>query len=242
MSARGKHAMSETIEQPFSAKSVIWKCKTASEYENVASGLIRAYKQYFDAPDRFAIPLYWHGERIGRLRPVPTELKGEAARDAELQTDWRNLHKDSFIVEPFIATVERTKGWLEKTYYKNDNVIIFIIEAMDGTPIGHLGFSDFDYEKKMCELGRLMRGAVAQIEKEKGVNLMARAEMYLLQWGFDVLGLEKIYGRQFAENYLAWRINKKCGFQITEKFMLKKCKGEHEMMRIEVTKDAFIFK
>lgn len=233
--------MSETIAQPFSAKSAIGKCKNASEYENAVRGLIRAYKQYFDAPDRFLIPIYWKGERIGRLRPVPTELKGEASRDAELQTDWRNLHKDSFIVEPFVATVERTKGWLEKTYYKNDNVIIFIIEAIDGTPVGHLGFSDFDYKKKMCELGRLMRGAVAQIEKDKGVNLMVRAEMYLLQWGFDVLGLEKVYGRQFSGNHLAWRINKKCGFYITEKFMLQKCKGEHEMMRIEVTRDKFVF-
>ena len=236
-----KRGMSGVIAQPFSSNSVIGKCKNASGYEKAVRGLIRAYKQYFGAPGSFLIPLYWKGERVGRLRPVPTELKGEASKDAVLQTDWRNLHKDSFLAEPFIATVERTKGWLEKTYYTNDDVIIFIIEAIDGTPVGHLGFSSFDYKERMCEFGRLMRGAVAPIEKKKGVNLIERAERHFLKWGFDALGLKKLYGRQFSDNRLVWRIHEKCGFYITEKFMVPKGAGERELIRVEVTKDKFIF-
>ena len=229
------------IAHPRTLKPIIGECSTAISYENAVRGLIREYKQYFAAPDSFMIPLHWKGEPVGRLRPVPTELKGVAAKDAELQTDWRNLHKDSFITEPFTATIERTMGWLEKTYYHNDDVIIFIIEAVDGTAIGHLGFSGFDYKTRMCEFGRLMRGAVAPIEREKGVNLIELAERHFLRWGFDALCLEKFYGRQFADNHLVWRIHEKCGFRITERFMLPKDNGARELVRVEVTKNNFIF-
>lgn len=200
---------------------------------------IHAFKNsYFDDPQRYTVLVKHHDEAVGRLRPVPTVLKGEAAQDAVLQTDWRNLHKDSFFVPPFTATVERTMKWLEETYFHDDTVLIFIVQDADKTPIGHLGFSNFDFPQKQCEYGRVLRGAWGRFEQERKINVLNLAQHQALKWALDIFSLEKIMARVFADNWLALNHYLKCGFYPVEKYSVERHDGPHEVMRIELTRQT----
>lgn len=210
------------------------------DYEIFIKNIINTFKSnYFENPEKYSIPIIHNGEKIGRLRPIPTEIKGDAVNDVTLQTKWRNLHKDTFFVEPFIATEERTLNWLKETYFTNADRIIFMIEAIDNKPIGHLGFENFDYNKRMCEYGRLMRGDFSSTENQKKVNLIEQAQISLLDWGFNTLKVDIIYGTLFEDNYLVRRLHDKCGFITVAEFSVKKGNGTKNVLKIELTRNKY---
>jgi RimJ/RimL family protein N-acetyltransferase len=211
-----------------------------SEYETFVRDIIRDFKvKYFEDPKKYSIPIIHNNEQIGRLRPIPIELKGDACKDVELQTRWRNMHKDSFLVEPFIATEERTLSWLENTYFNNDDRIIFMIEDINKISIGHHGFENFIYKDYKCEYGRLMRGDVSPIEREKRVNLIELAQITLLNWGFNILNLKLVYGTQFADNWTVNMLHAKCGFETIREYTHAKSSGIVKLADRELRKENF---
>ena len=210
------------------------------EYEVFVKEIIMNYKdKYFEDPEKYSIPIIYKDEQIGRLRPIPSEIKGDAINDIALQTKWRNMHKNTFFVEPFIATEERTLNWLKEIYFTNAERIIFMIEAIDNKAIGHLGFEFFDFNRKTCEYGRLLRGDFSPIENQKKVNLIEHAQKSFLDWGFNTLELEIISGRLFADNWLVRRLHDKFGFIIVEEFTIKKSGNIENLLKIELTRDKF---
>ena len=211
-----------------------------NEYEVFVKTIIRNYKvKYFENPKIYSIPLNFKNEQIGRLRPIPIEIKGDAINDVTLQTKWRNMHKDSFLVEPFIATDERTLRWLNETYFTNDDRIIFMIEDIDHFCIGHLGFENFIYNEKKCEYGRLIRGVASPIERLKRVNIIKLAQIAFLNWGFNYLKLDMIYGTQFADNWAVNKIHAICGFTTVKEYPFEKNEGVVMLADKELKKENF---
>jgi len=211
-----------------------------NDYEIFVKKIVTEFKSnYFKDPEKYSIPIINCGEKIGRLRPVPTKIEGDAINDVELQTKWRNLHKDSFLVEPFTATDERTLNWLKETYFTNSDRIIFMIESIDNKPIGHLGFENFDFDNRKCEYGRLIRGDFSSIENQKKVNLVERGQISLLDWGFNVLKIEVIFGTLFANNWLVRRFHEKCGFITVKDYTVEKRDGEKNVLEIELTREKY---
>jgi RimJ/RimL family protein N-acetyltransferase len=209
-------------------------------YEKNIRTKISDYKnKYFDNPDLYSIPIIFNDEKVGRLRPVPNKIIGAAVNDVALQTKWRNLHKDSFLVEPFVATEERTLNWLNETYFNYDERILFIVEDSNRKPIGHLGLENFEYTKKSCEYGRLMRGDFSDLEGLKKINLIEKAQISFLNWGFNFLGIEIIHGTLFKENYMVRRLHDKCGFNVINEFIIHKISGEKKVLEIELTKKEY---
>jgi len=210
------------------------------DYEVFIKNIINAFKSnYFENPEKYSIPIIHNGEKIGRLRPIPNKIKGDAINDVTLQTKWRNLHKDSFLVEPFIATDERTLSWLTDTYFNNDDRIIFMIEDIDNIPIGHLGFENFIYNEQKCEYGRLIRGDVSPIERGKRVNLIELAQITFLNWGFNFLNLKLVYGTQFADNWTVNMLHAKCGFLTVREYTIEKSSGIVKLADRELRKENF---
>lgn len=210
------------------------------EYELFVKGVINDFKnKYFENPEQYSIPIICNGEKIGRLRPIPIKIEGDAVNDVSLQTKWRNIHKDSFLVEPFIATDDRTFRWLTETYFTNDERIIFMIEDIDKFPIGHLGFENFIFSEYKCEYGRLMRGDVSPIERKKRVNLIELAQITLLNWGFNFLNLKLVYGTQFADNWTVNILHAKCGFVTVREYNLEKSSGTVKLADRELKKENF---
>ena len=211
-----------------------------SDYKVFVTDIIRDFKNnYYTDKVKYSIPLMHNDVVVGRLRPVPTEFKEDALNDVHLQTKWRNIHKDSFLVEPFTATDERTLNWLKETYDNNDDRIIFmILDAIDN-PIGHLAYENFIYEEKKAEYGRLMRGEVSKLEKNGKYNLIEIAQIAFLNWGFNYLDLSSVYGTQFADNFTVNILHAKCGFKTINQYDHQKSSGTVRMAERELKKTDF---
>jgi RimJ/RimL family protein N-acetyltransferase len=211
-----------------------------SDYKVFVTDIIRDFKNnYYTDKVKYSIPLMHNDVVVGRMRPVPTEFKEDALNDVHLQTKWRNLHKDTFFVDAFEATEDRTLSWLETTYFYNDDRIIFIIEDTKGKPIGHFGYENFNYELKKAEYGRLMRGDISQEENINRINLIDLAQISILNWGFNVLKLNIINGSLFANNWMVRRFHDKCGFEVTASTKVLKSEQLVDVIEIELVKENF---
>jgi RimJ/RimL family protein N-acetyltransferase len=210
------------------------------DYEAFVKDIINSYKNnYFENPAKYTIPIIHNDERIGLLRPIPSRIEGDSMNDVALQTEWRNLHSDSFLVEPFVATDKRTLNWLRETYFFNPDRIIFMIEDINKFPIGHLAFENFIYDEQKCEYGRLMRGDVSPMERKKRVNLIELAQITFLNWGFNHLNLKLVYGTQFADNWTVNMLHAKCGFETIREYTHEKKSGVVKLADRVLRKEKF---
>jgi len=213
-----------------------------TNYKEFVTNIIRDYKlQYHNNTIKYSVPILYGDKKVGRLRPIPVLQTGDAKNDIYYQTKWRNLHTDSFLVEPFVATETRTLSWLEKVYFNNNEQIIFMIEDENNHPIGHLALENFIFDEYKCEYGRLMRGEISPQEKREKINLIELAQITLLNWGFNILKLNSVYGTQFSHNYPVSRLHEKCGFKrIDEKDHVKEA-ATVKIASVELKKENFAF-
>jgi RimJ/RimL family protein N-acetyltransferase len=213
-----------------------------SDYKDFVTGIIRDFKNnYFADKKKYSIPLMHKGAVVGRLRPVPTEFNDDAVNDVRLQTKWRNTHADSFLVDPFVATEERTLNWLKDIYIHNNERIIFMIEDRFNQPIGHLALENFIFDEEKCEYGRLMRGDISIQEKKDKINLIELAQIAVLNWAFNVLKLKSVYGTQFTHNYPVSRLHEKCGFKTIDEYALMKNGKQIGVSKVELRVEEFTF-
>lgn len=143
------------------------------------------------------------------------EMKGEKIRlrlmngqDADLIVHWRNNPRvrNNFIYQkPF--TREGHENWV-RTMVDTGKVVQFIIEDIStGQPVGSVYFRDIDKEHLKAEYG-IFIGEDSAVGKGVG----SEAARLAVQYGFEELGLHKIFLRAFADNVGAIRSYEKAGF------------------------------
>ncbi len=152
------------------------------------------------------------GAEIGRLCPV-TAAHLHADGVIESMTRWRNQSKAFFLTQ-FPATTERTRQWLERVVLPNPAQLLFLIYS-GGQLIGQYGFKDLD--EGQAEVDNLLRG-------ERGGHplIMRFAVVAVVNWLFDVLRIQRVYGHVFADNATALMLHKQLGFAFAEKLPLQK--------------------
>lgn len=158
-----------------------------------------------------------NGVNIGVMRPI-TRIDIQSNEIIEKMTNWRNQYKTFFLTQ-FNATPERTKKWLEKEVLSNPTQLLFLIYCGD-ILMGQYGFKELSGDSAF--LDNLLRG-------ERGGHplLMRYAVLTLVEWLFDVMRVNEVYGYVFANNALGLKLNKDVGFSFTEKIpLLKKVDGE----------------
>lgn len=128
----------------------------------------------------------------------------ETKEHAEILTEWRNKHMYSFFTW-FHATVDGTLNWIEGIMVREDR-ILFLIHNLKGEPIGHIGLTNFDFEKNTCEIDSVLRG----VDELPGV--MTYALESLVDWVFNRLKIDSVYLRVFEDNHKAISLYKRCGF------------------------------
>lgn len=135
-------------------------------------------------------------------------LRLMTAEDTDLIVQWRNNPRvrNNFIYQkPF--TKEGHENWV-RTMVDTGKVLQFIIvDLSDGQPVGSVYFRDIDKEHSKAEYG-IFIGEDSAVGKGFG----SEAARIAVEYGFEELGLHKIFLRVFADNAEAIRSYEKAGF------------------------------
>lgn len=126
------------------------------------------------------------------LRPIATDSARINPQDVRLLSEWRNRFVKSFLTE-FNAHDERTTSWLVHSVAKDNGKLMFMIDTLEGTPIGHVGLGFINWDTGYVEADAIVRGGDAR----KG--LMKEALQLMLRWA-EGLGLNNAWVRVRSDN------------------------------------------
>lgn len=101
--------------------------------------------------------------------------------------------------------------WYFFTYMDREDDFIWIIKYKD-IPVGMLSLYNISLENKTAEFGRLMIGD----DKYRRRGIALKATQMILEYAYDVLGLNNIYLKVYTNNSKAINLYKKCGFKSGE--------------------------
>ncbi len=104
-----------------------------------------------------------------------------------------------------------------KKLIEDERNILGLITLKDSTPIGLMGYLDFDKESGKAEIRKLIGNAEY---REKG--LAKEATILWLRYGINNLKLKKIYLNTIENNIRNVTLNKELGFQV-EGILRKEC-------------------
>ncbi|NHZ37549.1 GNAT family N-acetyltransferase [Massilia rubra] len=153
--------------------------------------LFAAYKLAAGAGADLVIPVGRPVEAL--LRPIATASAHINLTDARLLSEWRNRFVTSFLTE-FDAHETRTANWLATAVAHDPGKILFMVDTLDGRPVGHVGLGFIDWDKGYVEADAIVRGG----ECRKG--LMTAALQALLHWARVGLGLPDAWVRVRSDN------------------------------------------
>lgn len=180
------------------------------------------------------IPVYDDtGTICGYLRPITKDYRVTLRGCAWLLAKWRG-ENPSMSARPFLATEENTERWLDELVIDRDDRILFLIIAADGTMIGHIGYSAFDYDEKSCEVDAVLRG-----EKTLIPGMMTFAIRALIDWGLADLRLEIIRLRVFADNLQAIHFYEKNFFLSQEQNPPAERSNEKQFIVMQLQEDRW---
>ncbi|MCF8240859.1 MAG: GNAT family N-acetyltransferase [Melioribacteraceae bacterium] len=144
---------------------------------------------------------------------VNLPLKGERIiirdfnekKDTKIFKKWMDDPSGRF----FLLTRVTSRRYSIDELIKNENDILGVITLRDDTPVGLMGFLDFDEENKKAEMRKLVGEG-----KYRGKGYGKEATKLWIQYGLTNLGLRKIYLNTIEANIRNIRINKELGFKV----------------------------
>lgn len=129
--------------------------------------------------------------------------------DLELKVRWYNdpdVNKTLIIEE--LLELDKSLKWFDKAK-DDDSRRDFVIETLDGEPIGITGLLGIN-----CKHGTAECTCVIGEKKFWGKGLGSIVHSLLLQFAFEELGLNKVWGTVYTNNVAIIRIVEKLGFKI----------------------------
>ncbi len=136
-------------------------------------------------------------------------LRALAEEDMILKVKWYNdpaVRKTLVIDEVF--GVEKTVAWF-KTLSANDFRADFLVESLDGVPVGITGLLNIDRKNRTAECY-----CVIGERSFWGKGLGTEIHSVLFQWGFEFLSIEKIWASIRTNNPAIFRVVEKLGFKV----------------------------
>ncbi|MCX6355548.1 MAG: GNAT family N-acetyltransferase [Candidatus Aureabacteria bacterium] len=138
------------------------------------------------------------GEKVA-IRPMREDDSGTVVR-------WRNDPEiRRWLFKQKTLTLDAHLDWFRSP--KPDRLDFIICLRETGQPIGTLSFSTIDLARGMAEAGNMIGERAFQ-----GKGLMTEAFALWIAFGFERLGLTRIYLRTMESNQRAKRLNEKLGF------------------------------
>lgn len=127
--------------------------------------------------------------------------------DIERLRRWRNENRFAFFDSSYISA-ERQKKWF-KSYQKKKDDLMFVIETLDGRPIGTVALYKIDLSNKQAEFGRMLIGDV----KSRRKGLAQDAAKNLIRFAFSTLSLQQLKIEVKKNNQPVIRFYERLGFQ-----------------------------
>lgn len=126
--------------------------------------------------------------------------------DMEMLRRWRNENRFAFFDSSYISA-EKQQRWFQ-SYQKKKDDLMFVIETLNGRPIGTVALYKINLPSKRAEFGRLIIDAK---NRKKGFG--REASESLIRFAFSTLHLEQIRLELLKSNKPAIRLYKKIGFR-----------------------------
>lgn len=126
--------------------------------------------------------------------------------DIPKKVEWiNNPENNQFLHYDIPISVEKTEKWFD-SHLGEDTRFDAVIEA-DGVPVGTIGLLDINKKDSKAEY------YIAMGETEyKGKGVAKKASLLILQYGFEVLGLNRIYLFTETGNTMAQHLFEAAGF------------------------------
>lgn len=159
---------------------------------------------------------------IAYLKPIIKDYIQTDGYLPELMSTWRRQNP-TISTGNFEITTERTQKWLDNLVINRKDRLLFVINSLDHLPLGHIGLSNFDFEKETGELDSVLRGV-----KLGYPGLMTYATKALIIWAKSTLDLREIDLSVFSDNTSAVRFYENLGFITIQKIPLVKMFFENE--------------
>jgi len=136
-------------------------------------------------------------------------LRSVEERDADITFKMRSDPEKSRFFHAAKGTVEDQLNFIKKQRQKRGDYL-FIIEDMNGSPIGMKGLYDYNPQKKEIESGRYV-GFGSQVQN-------VEALMLSFDFAFEKLGVETIHMDALENNMQMLSLQKRFGVEFTGRF------------------------
>ena len=156
------------------------------------------------SPQKIELPLT--GELI-KIRTFNRET------DFEFTNKWLNDEVGRW----FLLSRSYTRDTNFNELIDDSRNIIGLITLQDSTPIGLMGYLDYDKIHQKAEMRKLIGE-----EKQRGKGYAKEATKLWIQYGINSLGLKKIFLNTIENNIRNVTLNKELGFQV-EGILRKEC-------------------
>ncbi len=129
------------------------------------------------------------------LRGKKITLRPVSERDLEQIACWRNDPDNRrFFFTTSIINPAGQQEWFEKLI-ADPNRFIYVIETVQGKPVGIIGMDKIDRRNQEAEIGPGLLDS-----NERGRGYIEEALELVLRYGFEELNLHRIYGACYSFN------------------------------------------
>ena len=126
-----------------------------------------------------------------QIEGLTVRLRAIEERDAEVTFRMRSDPEKSRYIHGATGTVDDQREFI-RNQRKKPGDWLFMVEDLDGNPIGMKGVYDYDSAKKVVETGRFINF---------GTQLQGVEALYLsFDFAFDILGVDRIVMSALEEN------------------------------------------
>ena len=142
----------------------------------------------------------------GYIKGLTVRLRSIEESDAEITFKMRSDPEKTKYVHRATGTVEDQRNFIIKQRALPGDYL-FVVENLDGTPIGMKGVYNLNEEKKEVETGRFICYG-SQVQNVEALKLS-------FDFAFDILGVNKVIMSALENNKVMLGIQKKFGVKFT---------------------------
>jgi UDP-4-amino-4,6-dideoxy-N-acetyl-beta-L-altrosamine N-acetyltransferase len=158
-------------------------------------------------------------------------------KDLPIILKWRNSERvHSMMLTDHKITESEHFEWYEKIVSKAKIPLHFIVE-LKGNPLGYIGYTDIDWEKKVCAPGAYI-GDLDKTEIDSGIIIFYLSLVY----AFEVLDFQLLSTTVLAKNKKAYKLDKFLGYSDKALLSEKIIRGDEkiDVYILEYRKDDWL--